>query len=35
VADGEDALKSLALRPAHLIISDFNMPKMDGLAHLR
>jgi two-component system, chemotaxis family, chemotaxis protein CheY len=34
-ADGEEALKSLAVRPAHLVISDFNMPKMDGLARLR
>jgi two-component system, chemotaxis family, chemotaxis protein CheY len=34
-ADGEEALKSLAVRPAHLVISDFNMPKMDGLALLR
>lgn len=34
-ADGEEALKSLAIRPAHLVISDFNMPKMDGLALLR
>ncbi len=34
-ADGEEALKSLAQRPAHLVISDFNMPKMDGLALLR
>ena len=34
-ADGEEALKSLATRQAHLVISDFNMPKMDGLALLR
>lgn len=29
--DGKDALQSLAKRPAHLIISDYNMPGMDGL----
>jgi two-component system, chemotaxis family, chemotaxis protein CheY len=33
--DGEEALKSLVTKPANLIISDFNMPKMDGLALLR
>jgi two-component system chemotaxis response regulator CheY len=34
-ADGEEGLKSLLARPAHLVISDFNMPKLDGLALLR
>jgi len=34
-ADGEDALRALITRPAHLIISDFNMPKLDGLGLLR
>ena len=29
--DGSDALQSLAQRPAHLVISDYNMPGMDGL----
>ena len=29
--DGEEALRLLKLRPAHLIISDLNMPRMDGL----
>lgn len=29
--DGNDALQSLAQRPAHLVISDYNMPGMDGL----
>jgi two-component system chemotaxis response regulator CheY len=29
--DGEEALAALRHRPIHLIISDLNMPKMDGL----
>ena len=33
--DGEEGLKSLLQRPAHLVISDFNMPKLDGLGFLR
>jgi two-component system chemotaxis response regulator CheY len=33
--DGEDALRQLVARPAHLVISDFNMPKLDGLGLLR
>lgn len=33
--DGEDALVKLSERPSNLIISDFNMPKLDGLALLR
>jgi two-component system chemotaxis response regulator CheY len=36
--NGLDALKSLATRPVHLVISDYNMPQMDGLQllhHLR
>jgi two-component system chemotaxis response regulator CheY len=36
--NGLDALKSLVVRPVHLIISDYNMPQMDGLQllhHLR
>lgn len=33
--DGEEALSALAAAPVHLVISDFNMPKMDGLALLR
>ncbi|MBL8558809.1 MAG: response regulator [Hyphomonadaceae bacterium] len=33
--DGEEALARLAERPANLIISDYNMPNMDGLGLLR
>ena len=29
--DGKSALQSLSTRPAHLVISDYNMPEMDGL----
>ena len=34
-ADAATALKDLAIRPAHLVISDFNMPGMDGLEFLQ
>ncbi len=34
-SDGEEGFKSLLQRPVHLIISDFNMPKLDGLGFLR
>ena len=30
-ADGPSALESIAKSPVHLVISDFNMPGMDGL----
>lgn len=33
--DGEDGLQALLNRPVHLVISDFNMPKLDGLSFLR
>jgi two-component system chemotaxis response regulator CheY len=33
--DGEEALRALLTRPANLVISDFNMPKLDGLGLLR
>ena len=29
--DGETAWRSLTAKPVHLVISDFNMPKMNGL----
>ena len=34
-ADGEDALKVLISNKVDLVISDFNMPKLDGLGLLR
>jgi two-component system, chemotaxis family, chemotaxis protein CheY len=33
--DGEEALRTVVARPVHLIISDYNMPKLDGLGLLR
>jgi two-component system chemotaxis response regulator CheY len=33
--DGEEALRMLIAKPAQLIISDYNMPKLDGLNLLR
>ncbi|CDG33085.1 response regulator [Parasaccharibacter sp. TMW2.1882] len=32
--DGKEALEYLEANPIHLVISDFNMPGMDGLALL-
>jgi two-component system chemotaxis response regulator CheY len=34
-ADGVEAMRELHMRRAHLVISDLNMPRMDGLALLR
>lgn len=34
-ADGEDALRHLVSVPTNLVITDFNMPKLDGLGLLR
>ena len=36
--NGKSAIEGLTKRPAHLVISDYNMPEMDGLHllhHLR
>jgi len=33
--DGEAGLKNIMAKPAHLVISDFNMPKLDGIELLR
>ncbi|MEF2072187.1 response regulator [Consotaella aegiceratis] len=33
--DGEEALKTMMTAPCHVIISDFNMPKLDGLQLLK
>ncbi|HJU71612.1 MAG TPA: response regulator [Paucimonas sp.] len=33
-SDGKDALKKLTGQKVHLIISDVNMPNMDGIAFL-
>ncbi len=33
--DGEEALKMMMASPAHLVISDYNMPKLDGLQLLK
>lgn len=30
-ADGQEAIAAIAARPVHLVISDYNMPGMDGL----
>ena len=33
--DGEEGLRQMLMRPIQLVISDFNMPKLDGLGLLR
>ena len=33
--DGEEGLRSLISAPCNLVITDFNMPKLDGLGLLR
>ena len=33
--DGQTALRKLVAQPCHLVISDYNMPKLDGLGLLR
>jgi two-component system chemotaxis response regulator CheY len=34
-ADGEEALAEIKARPPHLVISDMNMPRLDGLGLLK
>lgn len=34
-SNGEEGFQMMKAKPAHLVISDFNMPKLDGLGFLR
>lgn len=34
-AKPQEAIQSLKVQPAHIVLSDFNMPEMDGLEFLR
>jgi two-component system, chemotaxis family, chemotaxis protein CheY len=34
-ADGEQGLKMMMQKPVHLVISDLNMPKLDGIGFQR
>jgi two-component system, chemotaxis family, chemotaxis protein CheY len=34
-SNGEEGFAAMKAKPAHLVISDFNMPKLDGLGFLR
>ncbi|GAO04587.1 response regulator [Anaeromyxobacter sp. PSR-1] len=33
--DGQDALAKLAARPVHLVLTDLNMPNLDGVGLIR
>ncbi len=33
--DGEEALRGVITRPVNLVLSDFNMPNLDGIGLLR
>ena len=33
--DGQEALKALMTKPAHLVVSDYHMPNLDGLGLLK
>jgi two-component system chemotaxis response regulator CheY len=33
--DGEEAFQAMKANPFHLVLSDYNMPKIDGLGLLR
>lgn len=35
VASGAEAIAAMASKPAHLVLSDYNMPGMDGIELLR